>query len=70
MPTSRGSSNPEIEPVSPASPALIVDSLLLSHRGRPNLSVLHVKKSGNHCDNIVGEVFIPLKTCKQFLYLS
>ena len=35
MPSSRGSSDPGIEPVSPASPALQVDSLLLSHQGSP-----------------------------------
>ena len=35
MPSSRGSSDPEIEPVSPASPALQADSLPLSHQGSP-----------------------------------
>ena len=35
MPSSRGSSDPRIEPT---SPALQVDSLLLSHGGSPNVS--------------------------------
>ena len=62
--------DPGIEPASPASPALFVDSLPLSHRGSPNLNIPRVKQSGNHCDNIVGEIFTSLKTCKPFLHLS
>ena len=35
MPSSRGSSKPRDQPVSPAAPILQVDSLLLSHQGSP-----------------------------------
>ena len=35
MPSSRGLPDPGIEPVSPVSPALQMDSLPLSHRGSP-----------------------------------
>ena len=35
MPSSRGSFRPRIKPTPPASPALQVDSLLLSHQGSP-----------------------------------
>ena len=33
MPSSRGSPHPGIEPASPMFPALLADSLLLSHQG-------------------------------------
>ena len=36
MPSSRDLPKPEIESMSPASPALQADSLLLNHRGSPN----------------------------------
>ena len=36
MPSSRGSSWPEIEPEAPAVPALQADSLSLSHQGSPD----------------------------------
>jgi len=44
MPPSRGSSDPGIESVSPASPALQVDSLLLSHQGSPFTTYLILNK--------------------------
>ena len=43
-PSSRGSSHERIEPASPASPALQVDSLPLSHQGSPVTKTLHVKR--------------------------
>ena len=39
MPSSRGSSQPGIEPVSPAFSALQADSLPLSDQGSPQLSL-------------------------------
>ena len=47
FPVSEGLPNPGLEPVSPASPALQVDSLQLSHRGSP-ASVVSVQYTGEY----------------------
>ena len=42
MPSSRDLSNPGIKPMSPAAPALQMDSLLLSHHGSPCVHYVHI----------------------------
>ena len=44
MPSSRGSSNPWIEPVSPVAPTLQADSLPLSHEGSPCKMYIYIGK--------------------------
>ena len=57
LPSSRGSSDPGIEPVSPASPALQAVSLLLSHRGSSTTfqalrEILFVTYINSHNDSL------------------
>ena len=51
--------DPGIEPVSPVTPALQVDSLLLSQRGSPNKYAVYIS-NGIHVPNRNWQVSMPI----------
>ena len=60
MPSSMGSSEPRNIPMSPGSPALQIDSLLLSYTGKPN----------KYRNTIFSKVFSKTKITNSFLNID